>query len=62
MTKKRYIKLVYALMQKMGQETPIAEMGILLKGVQRIEFKNCSYNSYADAWESLKSIRNQYGM
>ena len=62
MTKKRYIKLCYALMQKIGREMPIAKMGILLKGVQRIDFKNITYSSYAEAWESLKSIRSQYGM
>ena len=62
MTKKRYIKLVYALMQRMHQEHPIASVGLLFKGVQKIEFKNVKYNSYADAWESLKSIRSQYGM
>ena len=62
MTRKRYIKLVYALMQKIGQAMPVAEMGMLLRGVQRIEWKNVKCNSYADAWESLKSIRSQYGM
>ena len=62
MTRKRYIKMIYALMQHIHSETPIAMQGLLLKGVQKIEFKNCTYNSYADAWESLKSIRNQYGM
>lgn len=65
MTRKRYIKLVYALMTKFNEGNKIASMGTLLKGVQKLEFKNMDQtklHSYSEAWESLKTIRNQYGM
>lgn len=70
MTRKRYIKLCYALMQKINQEY-IKTFGegakgwnTVLKGIKKIEYKNIDskYKSYTDAWDSLESIRKQYGM
>ena len=62
MTRKRYIKLVYALFQKMHQSGAKVKWGQVLKAPQRISFENVKYNSYAEAWESLTAIRKQYGM
>lgn len=71
MTKKRYRKLMYALMQRVneGQKFPFGirntyfrPTGTLLKSVQKIEFKDIKFNSYAEAWDSLKNIRSLYGM
>ena len=63
MTRKRYIKLVYALMQRINQSCKTkSKWGIVLKGVQRISFENVKYNSYAEAWESLSEMRKQYGL
>lgn len=71
MTKKRYQKLLYALMQKTNQEyikvfgKGVDNWGKVLKSVPKIKFANmdqAKVHSYAEAWESLKPIRNQYGM
>lgn len=71
MTKKRYKKLMYALMQRANEghkfpygirNTYFRHAGTLFKAVQKIEFKDIKFNSYAEAWESLKDIRSQYGM
>ena len=71
MTRKRYIKLGYALMQKIN--TKSIEMsgrsaqgwGKVLANVQKIRYGTIrapGFASYAEAWESLKPIREQYGM
>ena len=70
MTRKRYIKLGYALMQKINQKhidihgTGIDNWGKVLKGIQYLEFERIDpkFKSYAEAWDSIKPIRNQYGM
>lgn len=71
MTKKRYRKLCYALMQKINQKhievcgKGSDNWGKVLKGVLKLEFKNIDqtkFSSYAEAWESIKPIREQYGM
>jgi hypothetical protein len=63
MTKKRYKKLMYALMQKAhGGFIKFQYAGCIFKSVQKIEFKDIKFNSYAEAWDSLKNIRNLYGM
>lgn len=63
MTKKRYKKLVYALMQKShGGYIKFQYPGCILKSVQKIEFKDIKSNSYAEAWDSLKKVRSLYGM
>lgn len=71
MTRKRFRKLGYALMQRINT-AHIAiygkgcdGWGTVLKGVQKVSFgtkqaPNCS--SYAEAWESIKPIREQYGL
>lgn len=64
MTRKRYIKLLYALMQEMNKEyvkmfgTTAPKCGRVLKGVQKAN----PIIPYADAWECLKDIRKTYGM
>ena len=71
MTRKRYIKLGYALMQKINAKS--IEMsgrsaqgwGKVLANVQKIRYGTIlapKFKSYAEAWESLKPIREQYGM
>jgi hypothetical protein len=71
MTRKRYIKLFYALMQKINAEhirvcgKPADEWGKVLRGVRRIKFGadwTPETTSYAEAWENLRTIRQQYGM
>ena len=68
MTKKRYRKLFYALMQRINLDhikwcgTPADEMGKLLKCAQRVEIKNAKVASYAEAWEMLKPLRQANGM
>ena len=64
MTRKRYIKLLYALMQEMNKEyremfgTHAPKIGRVLKSVQKVEPKI----PYAEAWECLKDFRETYGM
>lgn len=67
MTRKRYIKLAYALMQKIHQAggCKAEGWGTVLKGVSRVKYGTKQFpktQSYAEAWESIKSIRVQYGM
>ena len=70
MTRKRYRKLGYALMQKINSQhiaiygTGYDDWKRVLKGIQRVSFINIDpkFKSYADAWESIKPIREQYGM
>ncbi len=71
MTRKRYIKLLYALAQRMNQKHievcgyAIKDWGKALKSVQNIKFRTVHsplISSYKEAWELLKSIREQYGM
>ena len=71
MTRKRYIKLFYALAQKINQAhinacgRPAPGWGKALKAVTTIKFgtdRAPEFNSYAEAWESIKPIRQQYGM
>ena len=62
MTKKRYRKLMYALMQRTNEGYKFPHAGTILKAVQQIEFKDIKFNSYAEAWDSLKNIRSLYGM
>lgn len=71
MTKKRYIKLLYALMQKMNKNCiektglPVLGIGRCLKGCIRLEFANIDktkVSSYAEAWEMLEPIRKAYKM
>jgi hypothetical protein len=71
MTRKRYIKLGYALMQKINvvhiQATGerAKDWGKVLRHVRTVKFgsKNApNTNSYAEAWERVKSIRELYGM
>ena len=71
MTKNRYRKLVYALMQKCNQDYikmtghTVSKCGRALKGCLRLEFANMDktkVNSYAEAWECLKPLREQFGM
>ena len=66
MTKKRYRKMVYALMQKINKDCiertglPAVKVGRALKGCLRLEYANMDHtkvSSYADAWEMLKLIR-----
>lgn len=67
MTAKRYHKLLYALMQKIHQEDPLknhVKWGSVLRAVglsTPIEPPG-KHNSYAEAWESLRTIREEYGM
>lgn len=70
MTKKRYRKLAYALMQKIQAKhievcgKSADNWGKVLKGVSKVEFKaiDLKFKSYEEAWESIKPIREQYGM
>ncbi len=71
MTRQRYIKLVYALMQRINQHhidvfgTPAENWDKVLKGTLRIKYRsgqNPIVTSYAEAWEILKPIRERYGM
>lgn len=71
MTRKRYVKLVYALMQEVNKEyiktfgKGADNWGRCLKSVQRIKYGSKAtpkLTSYAEAWESLKPLRDQYGM
>ena len=70
MTKKRYRKLMYALMQKINKryidlfgETEEG-VGQLLKGTLKTELSLCApeIHSYQQAWDVLLPLRNQYGM
>lgn len=71
MTKKRYRKLVYALMQKCNQDYikmtghTVNKCGRALKGCLSLEFANMDktkVSSYAEAWECLKDLRKNCGM
>ena len=62
MTKKRFRKLMYALMQRANEGYKFPYAGSVLKSVQKIEFKDIKFNSYAEAWDRLKNIRSLYGM
>ena len=71
MTKKRYRKMVYALIQKMNKDcidktgTPASKIGRGLKGCLRLEYANMDktkVSSYAEAWEMLKFLREPNGM
>ena len=71
MTRKRYIKLGYALMQRINK-THIGIYGVghddwgkVLKGVANVKFgtaQSPKCASYKEAWERIKPIREQYGM
>jgi hypothetical protein len=66
MTRKRYIRLMYALMQRINQRYisiyghGYAGWGKVLKDVSRLKYG--ADKSYAEAWAGLKPIREQYGM
>lgn len=66
MTRKRYIKLMYALMQRINQRYisiyghGYDGWGKVLKGVSRLKYG--TDKSYEEVWTTLKSIREQYGM
>ena len=67
MTSKRYRKLGYALMQKIHQKditvcgtSATPGWGKVLKGIKKA--KPLNGVPYAQAWESIKDIRAQYGM
>ena len=71
MTRKRYVKLVYALMQEINKDytkmcgTGMENWGRVLKSVQRIKYRSAAtpqLTNYAEAWDSLASIRKQFGM
>lgn len=66
MTAKRYHKLFYALMQKIHQEDPLKNFvkwgGVLQATKTADPFEKGVHKSYAEAWESLRSIREEYGM
>lgn len=71
MTRKRYQKLVYALLQEINKEhtklcgKSAGKWGRCLKSVQRIKYGSPDtpkLTNYAEAWESLKPIRELYGM
>lgn len=71
MTKKRYRKMIYALMQKINKDCiektgyPAVKVGRALKGCLRIEFTNMDktkVSSYAEAWETLKPLRESVKM
>ena len=71
MTKKRYRKLVYALMQKIHKDcmektgTHAENIGRALMGCLRLEYKNMDHtkvSSYAEAWEMLKFLREPNNM
>ena len=70
MTRKRFTKLFYALMQEMNKDhlktcgTSAKNWGRVLKAVSVAHpFPNDKgVTSYEECWENLKSIRNLYGM
>lgn len=65
MTRKRYVKLLYALMQKMHQAHNFEKAGRTFNATLKVGFKctnSPEVKSYAEAWEILKPIRKQYGM
>lgn len=71
MTRKRYIKLGYALMQEINKKhievcgCSSEHWGKVLVSIQRVKYgtkQEPQFKSYAEAWESLKPIRQQYGM
>lgn len=71
MTRKTYIKKLFALMQEMNKENikvfgkPMDNIGKILMGIQKVGFRGVSepkVKSYAEAWEILSPIRKKYGM
>lgn len=69
MTRKRYRKLLYALIQKMGKEyrrtfgTAPQDWGKVLKSVLDLKPNfNEEISSYKQCWDMLSITRNQYGM
>lgn len=71
MTRKRYIKLMYALMQRINQRYISVYghgydgWGKVLKDVSRLNYGTAHHpktKSYAEMWACLKFIREQYGM
>lgn len=71
MTRKRYIKLGYALMAKINKThidiygKGYENWGKVFKNVSKIKFNTDhapKTNSYKEAWETIKPIREQYGM
>lgn len=63
MTKKRFNKLFRALMTKMMTGYPTAGRCIRAAATaDPIHKEGAKFKSYAEAWESLKPIRDDYGM
>ena len=71
MTRKRYVKLGYALMQKINKQhievcgCSAEQWGKVLAGIKKVKFgteREPKFKSYAEAWESLKPVRQLYGM
>lgn len=62
MTKKRYHKLFRALMTKMMSGYPSAGRCIRAAATADPINNGGKFKSYAEAWESLKPIRDDYGM
>lgn len=71
MNRKRFRKLGYALMQRINTThiavygNGVGDWGTVLKGAQKVGFgtkQAPKYSSYAEAWESIKPIREQYGL
>ena len=71
MTRKTYIKKLYALIQAMNKEhikvfgKPLDTIGRILKNTLKVGFKGESsprVKSYSEAWEILKPLRSRYGM
>lgn len=71
MTRQRYIKLLYALMQRINQKhievfgNPAENWGTVLKCTLNVKYRSAQepiVTSYAEAWEILKPLREQYGM
>lgn len=71
MTRKRYIKLAYALMQRINADhikvcgKSADNWGKVLANVQKVKYgtkQAPKFNSYAEAWEYILPIRQQYGM
>ena len=66
MTRKRYIKLMTALMCGIMKENP--GLGKVLQNCRDLKIVNGYWQtgtpckSYAEAWERVKSLRQQYGM
>ena len=64
MTRKRYTKLLYALMQEINKGHikwcgyPAKDFGKVLKAVQKAK----PTMPYAEAWECLKDLRKSCGM